>query len=143
MGSVYIKPDGAIKARLGLQKNGPAQIYFQNTCYRYMDKYVPYSEGNLRKNVDLSNHEVIVYQSPYAKYQYYGKKMVMPSNGKSAFYSPDYGFWSKKGEKKVLTDEDLVYHTGGTGSHWDSKMWAAEGANVIKKVEDYIKRGAH
>ncbi len=136
MAKVYLQPHGVIKSKLKL--NGPAQRYFQNLCYQYMDKYVPLREGNLRKNVDLGDPNYIIYESPYARYMFYGKKMVMPDNGKSAFYSPSYGFWSKKGEKKVVTNDDLIYHTSGTGSYWHSKMWTAEGKNVEKKLQEYI-----
>ena len=97
---VKMNPTSTIKANLGLEPNGRVQKFFTNTCYKHMDKYVPKDEGNLRTIVDVESNS-ITYESPYARYQYYGKKMVM-SNGKSAFYSKDYGFWSKKGETKTL-----------------------------------------
>ena len=133
---VKLKPTSEIKVRLGLEPNGRVQKFFTNTCYKHMNKYVPQRDGNLRTIVDIQP-DSITYESPYAQYQYYGKKMVM-SNGKSAYYSPDYGFWSKKGEKKTLTDEDLVYHTPGTGSYWDKKMVSAEMEQVVQEVQDYI-----
>lgn len=136
---VKLKSTSVIKARLGLEPNGRVQKFFTNTCYKHMDKYVPKDEGNLRTIVDIRS-DSITYESPYARYQYYGKKMVM-SNGKSAFYSPDYGFWSKKGEKKQLTDEDLVHHTPGTGSYWDKKMVSNEIQDVVKEVQSYVNRG--
>lgn len=130
-----------IKARLGIEPNGRVQRYFQDTCYRYMDKYVPRDDGNLRRNVDLSDPTKIVYESPYAHYQYEGKLYVM-DNGKGAYYSPEYGFWSKKGVAKQPTNIDLVYHTAGTGHHWDERMKSAEMDDVINKVQKYIDRGA-
>lgn len=130
-----------IKARLGIEPNGRVQKYFQDTCYRYMDKYVPRDDGNLRRDVDLSDPTKIVYESPYAHYQYEGKLYVM-ENGKGAYYSPEYGFWSKKGVAKQPTDIDLVYHTAGTGHHWDERMKSAEMDDVINKVQKYIDRGA-
>ena len=138
---VHLDSKNAIKTRLKINNNGAAQRYFQNEAYRFMDKYVPLRNRNLRKNVDLSNPKLIVYESPYAKYMFYGKKMVMPENGKSAFYSPDYGFWSIKGGKKVVTDENLIYHTPGTGSYWNEKMMSAEGEKLQKKVEKFIRKG--
>jgi hypothetical protein len=105
-----------------------------------MDKYVPSDEGNLRKNVDLSDPTKIVYNSPYAHYQYEGKLYVM-DNGKGAYYSPTYGFWSDKGKKKHATEKSLN-HTGGRGSHWDKKMVTAEFDSLIAKVQNYIDRGA-
>lgn len=134
-----MQPISVIKARLGIEPNGRVQKFFTNTCYKHMDKYVPLDNGDLRTNVDIQPNS-ITYESPYARYQYYGKKMVM-SNGKSAYYSPDYGFWSKKGEKKIVTNEDLVYHTPGTGPYWDKKMVSAEMQDVIKEVQDYVNRG--
>lgn len=130
-----------IKARLGIEPNGRVQKYFQDTCYRYMDKYVPRDDGNLGRNVDLSDPTKIVYESPYAHYQYEGKLYVM-DNGKGAYYSPEYGFWSKKGVAKQPTNIDLVYHTAGTGHHWDERMKSAEMDDVIDKVQKYIDRGA-
>ena len=62
--------------------------------------------------------------------------------GKGAYYSPDYGFWSEKGVAKQPTNIDLVYHTAGTGHHWDERMKSAEMDDVIDKVQKYIDRGA-
>lgn len=139
MATVKMKPTSIIKVRLGIQRGGPVHSFLTETCYKHMDKYVPYREGNLRSIVDLQT-EKITYESPYARYMYHGKKMVM-DNGKSAFYSPDYGFWSKKGEKKHLTNKDLVYHTPGTGPYWDKKMVSAEINDVVKEVQNFIDRG--
>ena len=136
--SVKFKSTGLIKAKLGLEPNGKVQRFFTNSCYKHMDKYVPMDEDNLRENVTLLPNAVI-YESPYARYQYYGKLMVM-SNGKGAFYSPDYGFWSKKGEKKILTDIDLNYHTPGTGPFWDREMVSAEIDDVVKEVQELFRR---
>ena len=140
--SVEIKPTSTIIADLGLKKGGPVHKFFTDTCYRAMDPYVPKDKGFLRSVVSFSTDgSYIIYEVPYARYQYYGKKMVM-SNGKSAFYNPDYGFWSKKGEKKIVTDQDLVYHSAGTGPYWDKRMWNVDKDWVIKQVERYIKKGA-
>ena len=136
---VKLKPTSEIKARLGLEPNGKVQKFFTNTCYKHMDKYVPMRNGDLRSNVAIQA-DSITYESPYAHYQYEGKKYVM-DNGKSAYYSPDYGFWSKKGEKKHDSGEKLIYHTAGTGHHWDERMKSAEMEQVVQEVQDYINRG--
>ena len=136
---VKLKPTSEIKARLGIEPNGRVQKFFTNTCYKHMDKYVPMRNGDLRSNVDIQA-DSITYESPYAHYQYEGKKYVM-DNGKSAYYSPDYGFWSKKGEKKHDSGEKLIYHTAGTGHHWDERMKSAEMEQVVQEVQDYINRG--
>ena len=133
---VIIKPTSTIKVRLGIQEGGPAHKYLTHVCRLHMDKYVPYRRGILRTTA-TENVDSIIYDQPYARYMYFGKKMVM-DNGKSAFYNENYGFWSKKGEKKTLTDEDLVYHEAGTGPYWDERMKGAEIDEVVKEVQDWV-----
>lgn len=136
---VKMQPTSSIKAHLGIEPNGRVQKKFQSLCYRYMDKYVPRYEGNLRKNVDLSDPTQIVYNSPYAHYQYEGKLYVM-DNGKGAYYSPTYGFWSAKGKKKHDSGRMLNHNIGGP--HWDKRMVSAEMGDLVKELQAYIDRGA-
>ena len=115
---LQLKPVSVIKANLGIGPNGPVQKFFQETCYKHMDKYVPKREGNLRTIVDLSNPKYIVYESPYARYQYYGVR--------------------EDGTHKVQN-----YTTPGTGPYWDKRMWSAEGNIVVREVQTYINRGGN
>ena len=110
---VKLQPTSVIKARLGIEPNGRVQKFFQQTCYKHMDKYVPKDNGDLRTNVDLSNPEYIVYESPYARYQYYGVR--------------------EDGTHKVQH-----YTTPGTGPYWDNRMVSAEMQDVVKEVQQYI-----
>lgn len=112
---VKVKPTSVIKARLGIEPNGRVQRYFTNTCYRYMDKYVPMDEGDLRTNVDIQP-DSITYESPYARYQYYGVR--------------------EDGTHQVKN-----YTTPGTGTYWDKKMWSAERQDVVREVQNYVNRG--
>ena len=53
-----------------------AQCFVDSECIRYMDKYTPMRTGALIRSATLgtkigSGH--IVYNSPYARYQYYGE----------------------------------------------------------------------
>ena len=109
---VKMKPTSVIKVRLGLEPNGRVQKFFQNTCYKHMDKYVPKRDGNLREQVDLSDPNYIVYEMPYAHAQYVGK----------------------------TTGEVRNYTTPGTGPYWDKRMVSAEIQDVVKEVQDYIGR---
>ena len=110
--SLKLQPTSVIKVNLGLTESGAVQKYFQNTCYRYMDKYVPKDEGNLRTIVDIKN-DSITYESPYARYQYYGMR--------------DDGTHVVKN-----------YTTPGTGPYWDKRMVSAEMQDVVKEVQKYI-----
>lgn len=107
---VKLKPTSQIKARLGIEPNGRVQKFLTNTCYKHMDKYVPRDEGNLRTIVDVKA-DSITYESPYAKYQYYG----VSKNGKP-----------------------LNYRTPGTGDYWDKRMVSAEMQNVVEEVQNYV-----
>ena len=110
---VKMKPTSVIKARLGINPSGKVQKFFQNTCYKHMDKYVPADEYNLRTNVDLSNPTQIVYESPYAHAQYVGYTKGPVQN----------------------------YTTPGTGPYWDKRMVSAEMQDVVKEAQDYVNRG--
>lgn len=109
---IKLKPTSQIKARLGIEPNGRVQKFFTNTCYKHMDKYVPMDKGNLRTNVDVQP-STITYESPYAKYQYYGERA--------------------DGSHKVQN-----YTTPGTGPYWDKRMVSAEMQDVVKEVQNYV-----
>ena len=109
---VKMQPTSVIKSRLGIEPNGRVQKFFTNTCYKHMDKYVPKDEGNLRTIVDIENNS-ITYESPYARYQYYGVR--------------------EDGTHVVKN-----YTTPGTGPYWDKRMVSAEMQDVVKEVQDYI-----
>ena len=112
---VKMNPTSVIEAKLGLEPNGRVQSFFTETCYRYMDKYVPMRDGNLRTNVDITS-DSITYESPYAGYQYYGMR--------------------KDGSHVVRN-----YTTPGTGPYWDKRMVSAEIDDVVSEVQNYFNRG--
>lgn len=133
---------GTIKTRLGIQKNGPAHKYFAERCRQRMnERYVPMDKTELVNNSRVDNSCNIVYESPYAHYQYEGILYVDPKTEKGAFYNDDYGYWSRPGVKKKPTDRELNYHKVGTGPKWDKRMVSAEMKNVEKEVQSYVDRG--
>ena len=111
---VKLQPTSTIKARLGIEPNGRVQKFFTNTCAKKMDKYVPFDEGNLA-DYHLES-DAVVYEQPYARYQYYG----LSKNGKPLNYHTD---------KHPLAT-----------SYWDKKMVSAEMDDIVKEVQDYIRR---
>lgn len=111
--SVKMQPTSVIKANLGIEPNGKVQKFFTNTCYRYMDKYVPKDNGILRENVTIDSNS-ITYEQKYAHAQYIGEV-----NGRTV----------------------VNYTTPGTGPYWDERMKSADLGNVIKETQDYFNRG--
>lgn len=110
---VKIQPTSIIKANLGIEPNGRVQKFFTNTCYRYMDKYVPKDNGLLREIVTIDSNS-ITYEQEYAYAQYIGEV-----NG-----------------GKVVN-----YTTPGTGPYWDERMKSVDMQNVVAEVQDFIDRG--
>ena len=110
---VKMQPTSVIKANLGIEPNGRVQKFFTNTCYRYMDKYVPKDNGILRENVTIDSNS-ITYEQKYAHAQYIGEV-----NG-----------------GKVVN-----YTTPGTGSYWDERMKSADMQNVVAEVQNFINKG--
>lgn len=109
---IKIRPTSSIKEKLGINPDGRVQKFFTNTCYKHMDKYVPMDEGNLRTIVDIQPTS-ITYESPYARYQYYGMRA--------------------DGSHKVKN-----YTTPGTGPYWDRRMLSAEAKDIEREVQNYI-----
>lgn len=105
-----MKPISTIKADLGIDANGKVQRFFTDTCYRYMDKYVPKDVGNLRDIVDKGKN-YITYESPYAHAQYVGEVHGSPVRN---------------------------YTTPGTGPYWDERMKSAEMQDVVREVQEYV-----
>lgn len=139
--SVKMKPISTIKARLGIQKSGPVQAFFTQSCYRYMTPFVPggtRSHLNQTAGVGIDN---ITYQGPDAHYLYNGELYVDPDYKKGAFYNSDYGYWSRPGITKINSGKMLQYHTPGTGAHWDKLMWTSQGNKVVEEVQNYVNRG--
>ncbi len=79
------------------------QKFIDSECIRLMAQYTPMQNGMLQKSVTLGTRigsGIIFYNSPYARYQYYGKLMVSSVTGSA---------WARSGETKVLTGKDLIY----------------------------------
>ena len=115
---VYIESFDKLYKKLGIEDNGPAQAFMTETCYKAMDKYVPRRTGSdggtLRDTVTLETSRII-YQTEYAAYQYFGQR--------------------QDGSHKVKN-----YSTPGTGPYWDQRMISSDIKDVVKQVQDYIRR---
>lgn len=146
MFEVDVKFDGLDKilANHGLQEAGPAQQFFTSEMMRLSDPYVPFRTGILKNRVYAINWESIVYDTPYARYHWFGKLMVDPITKKGAFYDPRSGrFWSRPNTPKELTDRDLQY-TGGPlrGPRWVERCWIDNKDSILKSVEAFIMGGS-
>ena len=113
--------------RHGLGARGRAQKYVDNEVLRLSDPYLPHQTGMLRDSglhgTDVGSGKV-VWNSPYAKFLYYGKVMLGIES-----HSP----WAKSGEKKVKTSRDLTYHGAPKrGAFWFERMKADHLQEILK-----------
>jgi len=122
----------------GLNDGGATQRFFTNEVMRASDPYTPFDTGVL-KNTAQNCGDNIYYNVPYARYVWYGKLMVDPKTHKGAFFSEDYGFWSRPNTPKLLTDVDLEYHGGAKrGAYWVNRAWIDNKDSILKATKDYI-----
>lgn len=126
----------------GLNPGGRVQAFFTSEVMRKADPYVPFLAGALRDSARISEDKcAIIYDTPYARYHWFGKLMVDPVTGKGAFYSPTYGFWSRRHVDKVLTNKDLNYNGAPLrGPRWVERCWINEKENIIKSTEAFMKK---
>lgn len=115
-----LKPMSVIKADLGIEKGGPVQKFFANTCYAHMDKYVPMDSGDLASIVSITTDgRYIIYHVPYSVYQYRGERA--------------------DGTHQIdESNRNRSKHPQAT-SYWDKKMMSAEKHIVLQEVADYMK----
>lgn len=111
-----------------------AQKFVDSECIRLMVPYTPMLNGILMKSAVLGTKigsGEIVYQNPYSRYQYYGKLMVSSVTGSA---------YATMGEKKVLTDVDLVYGTFRhplAGPFWFERMKKEKLPQIIRGAAKY------
>lgn len=141
MATLVYTVDASALEKLDFERVKPqTQKFFSDRLLAYSEPYTPYESGMLESSGRVvDDGAAIEYEAPHARYHYYGKLMVDPITGKGAFFSKDYGFWSRPMAKKKLTDRDLKYQGAPTrGSHWVERAFIANKDSLFEQTEDYI-----
>lgn len=146
MGLVFkMHVDGmdALKERL-LHAGTRAEHIVATQAAKDTAPFVPMRTGSLRQRTRVVGNQ-IVYPGPYARYLYYGKYMVDGQTGKGpAHFVDEKGnehIKYRKGARLVPTSRDLVFHTGGTRSHWFDYSKSKNLEKWLRTAERVIKRG--
>ena len=87
--------------KYGMQENGDTQLFLANTCFRRMQKYVPFDTGTLSTHATVRSGSV-TYEEHYAHKQYTTNK----GKGIRGRY------WDKKmvsAEKELIVKEVEAY----------------------------------
>lgn len=128
----------------GINENGAAKRFFTNELMKLSDDYVPYQSGMLKASARIGNNgDEIIYNTPYARYLWYGKLMVDPVTGKGAFYNGER-FWSRPktqpNYQKVLTSRDLKF-TGAPmrGPRWVERAYIDNQYALAQATSKFIE----
>ena len=114
----------------GLDENGAVTKCLRNTVDRFCDSYVPFSgnSSGMKSHKTYPNNHSIRYEEPYAHYMYKGKKAVGPSK--------------PKGVKRTISNQPLKYQGAPRrGAEWDKRMMSDRKMDVIRDVQNFIKKG--
>ena len=129
----------------GLAPDGDVQRFHTQNVLKRIKRYMPYVSGATYKitvaQTDINKPEIVT-NTPYARYLFYGKKMIDPKINASGFLTPE-GWRSRRGSVKVLTAENLKYNktkNPAAGPRWDRALVAAEGKALVADLQSYIDR---
>jgi len=115
--SIDFNANQILEAR-GLGQGQEANEFFTNEFYKLSLPYTPFDTSNLSTNVDMEK-DSILYKSPYARVDYYGKVMA--------------------GNPKEVTDKDISYQGAPMrGAYWDKRCWADRGQEILQSVQKFI-----
>lgn len=129
----------------GLAPDGDVQRFHTQNVLKRIKRYMPYVSGATYKitvaQTDINKPEIVT-NTPYAKYLFYGKKMIDPKINASGFLTPE-GWRSRRGSVKVLTADNLNYNktkNPAAGPRWDRALVVAEGKALVADLQSYIDR---
>lgn len=133
-GTAYIQYNQSYVNKFNNNLN-KTQAFIDETVAKELSKYVSFKSGAQSLSIPLSTDYgsgVVSIAVPYARFQAYGKVMVGEQS-----HSP----WAKKGEKKVVTNTDLKYHSGGIrGAFPFERMKADKKSSILSQAAAYSRR---
>lgn len=134
-----------LAAMTGLDKGGKVQQYIDSFVLYHSEPYLPgkhiHDAGVISTKIGSGE---VIWNTDDANYLYEGKLMVDPITLKGAFFSPNYGFWSRPHTQKIMdpNGRDLEYHGGGLrGKKWFDRMIDAEMDELLKGINNIVNGG--
>lgn len=126
----------------GLNKGGRVQQCIDEFVFNHSEPYLPGKHlYNQSINANKFGSGKVIWNTPDANYLYEGKLMVDSKTLKGAFYSPNYGYWSRPNTQKIMDPKgrNLVYHGGGNrNKQWFDRMINVEMDNLLVEVKSTI-----
>ena len=126
------KPLQTIYRSLGLEDKGKVQLFLGKTAADNLKKYVSFKSGTQERSVDYINGgKQVIINVPYAQFQAGGKVMIGVHS-----HSP----WAKRGERKIVIDKNLKYHSGALrGAHPFERMKADKGQSILNQTAKFAR----
>lgn len=120
-------------AAMGLEERGRVQQHVAEQVLILSDEYIPFDEGLLKDSGHIENGTEVVWNTPYARYQWNGLIYEDPQLHCAGFKT-DAGWRSRKGVQKIPTNRKMTYQ-GGTlrGSKWVERMLNNGGREAIER----------
>ena len=131
--------------KYGVGEGGHVQKAVDAAVIRECFPYLPFDEGVLAGSANIATEigsGEVVYDTPYAHYQYYGE--VWGPNFPIVENGVIVGYWSPP--EKHPTGKQLQYKTDKhplAGSHWFERAMANHGDDVLKEAQDAANRGCN
>lgn len=131
-----------ILRRRGLGASLDATRHIADVIRQLSDPYVPMDQGTLKNTsqvVEQAGQVYILYNRPYAHYQYagevYGPNIPIIDKASGAVL----GYFSKPQQKKHPTGRPLTYSGAPMrGKAWDKRMMADRGGDVRRELARYV-----
>lgn len=125
----------SIYRSLGLEDKGRVQAFLDKTVAENLQKYVSRKSGVQEKSIPTASKYgsgKVLINVPYARFQAEGKVMIGVKS-----HSP----WARRGEKKVVTNRDLTYHSERLrGKHPFERMKADKKQRILNETASYARR---
>ena len=124
-----------IYKKLGLEEQGKVQTFLDKTTAEYLMKYVSKKGGVQEKSIPIASKYGsgrVIINVPYARFQAEGKVMVGIKSRRA---------WARRGERKVVINKDLNYHSNSLrGSHPFERMKADKKESILNQAANYARR---
>lgn len=147
--------DGGVTVNIKFTRFGKkldtAQDAMKEQLVQDMLRYVPVGEtmalySDIKAFNETNGERDTVYAFnpngvPYGHYQHEGIMYADPITGKGAFYSPEYGFWSRPDVPKVKTTRLLNYSSPEAKRQWLRYAAEHDREDVVRAAKDGFRKG--
>lgn len=124
-----------IYRNLGLEEKGKVQYFLDKKVAENLQKYVSFKSGTQEKSIPIASNYgrgKVIINVPYAQFQAGGKVMVGVHSRSS---------WARRGERKVVIDKKLIYHSDSLrGAHPFERMKADKRDSILLQTAKEARR---